>query len=475
MNILLGPPGTGKTTKLLSIMDEALESGIRPEKIAFISFTRRAIREAKERVSRKFNIDKSKLTNFRTLHSFAFHNVGINRKSLMEESHYTQLALELGIELTQKTGTVDSDITLGVYPGDVSGDRGIFLDTVSRNAMIPLKEAWEMYPNDDTDFQEMERIQEGLKQYKQKYSVFDYTDLLEVFLRDELYLDLSLLLIDEAQDLTKLQWKCVERISGMSATTYVAGDDDQAIFKWSGADISYFIDLPGKVEVLNHSYRLPDKVHSYATNMLIDIKNRRKKVFNSSGEVGTVEYIYDLDNVDLSTGGTWLILARTQFDLLNYFEYLRNSSIYFSFRDIGPNKSMFGRAIQSFIRLQKGEQIPSKDFNSMKIFSSYELDLKMRWTDYFDQLPFEHLRYYNELEENGVDLLLPPRVQLSTIHGAKGTEADNVVVCPDMTWKTYQEMMDRPEDEARLFYVAVTRAKKNLYLLTPKRKYYYEL
>jgi DNA helicase-2/ATP-dependent DNA helicase PcrA len=61
-----------------------------------------------------------------------------------------------------------------------------------------------------------------------------------------------------------------------------------------------------------------------------------------------------------------------------------------------------------------------------------------------------------------------PRITLSTIHGAKGGEADNVLLLPDIT-KAAVEKDDRDPDELhRLFYVGVTRAKKSLHILEPK-------
>ena len=70
---IFGPPGTGKTTTLLNLVDKELEQGTPSSEIAFLAFTRKAAREAKERACRRFGLDaKQDLPYFRTLHSFAF-------------------------------------------------------------------------------------------------------------------------------------------------------------------------------------------------------------------------------------------------------------------------------------------------------------------------------------------------------------------------------------------------------------------
>ena len=68
--IILGPPGTGKTTTLLNLVDQFIQQGIRPKQIGYFSFTRKAAREAATRAAEKFGLDAEKdLENFRTLHS----------------------------------------------------------------------------------------------------------------------------------------------------------------------------------------------------------------------------------------------------------------------------------------------------------------------------------------------------------------------------------------------------------------------
>jgi superfamily I DNA/RNA helicase len=66
-------------------------------------------------------------------------------------------------------------------------------------------------------------------------------------------------------------------------------------------------------------------------------------------------------------------------------------------------------------------------------------------------------------------------VEISTIHQAKGSEADTVIVALDVVKRTYKEsrLPDKIEEERRVWYVAMTRTKKNLIFLQPTYKYFY--
>jgi superfamily I DNA/RNA helicase len=71
--IILGPPGTGKTTTLLNLVDEFIKQGIKPREIGYFSFSKKAATEAATRAAQKFELSpEHDLVYFRTIHSLCF-------------------------------------------------------------------------------------------------------------------------------------------------------------------------------------------------------------------------------------------------------------------------------------------------------------------------------------------------------------------------------------------------------------------
>ena len=78
--VIIGPPGTGKTTFILNKIEEYLANDVGIDEIAFFSFSNKAVDEAKQRASQKFKVPTNQLENFSTLHSFALRQMGLNRE-----------------------------------------------------------------------------------------------------------------------------------------------------------------------------------------------------------------------------------------------------------------------------------------------------------------------------------------------------------------------------------------------------------
>jgi superfamily I DNA/RNA helicase len=84
------------------------------------------------------------------------------------------------------------------------------------------------------------------------------------------------------------------------------------------------------------------------------------------------------------------------------------------------------------------------------------------WHDAMEKLPQTDMSYILRARQRGERLLSRPRVRVSTIHGAKGGQADHVVVMKEMARRTYADMRREPEDEVRVWYVGVTRAREKV-------------
>jgi superfamily I DNA/RNA helicase len=92
-------------------------------------------------------------------------------------------------------------------------------------------------------------------------------------------------------------------------------------------------------------------------------------------------------------------------------------------------------------------------------------DGSMIWSEAMDKLPDVDRAYITALLRRGEKFNGVPRIIASTIHGSKGGEADNVVLFTDLSPAAEQEMRVNPQDMHRVFYVAITRSKANLYII----------
>ena len=86
--IVLGPPGTGKTTTLLNLLEDYLKK-TDPNRIGYFAFTQKAANEARERAMDRFNLSEDDLPYFRTLHSLAFRVLGLRKENVMQRRHGT--------------------------------------------------------------------------------------------------------------------------------------------------------------------------------------------------------------------------------------------------------------------------------------------------------------------------------------------------------------------------------------------------
>lgn len=484
--IILGPPGTGKTTRGIREVEAELGRGVKPDRIGYVTFTTRGAEEARSRAMEKFKLERDDLPYFRTIHSLCFRQLGMSRGDVLEGKRLKEFAQYAGVRIT---GRVSED---GVWTGYDVGDRIMFVENLARIRQVPLRQAFDG-DDDQLSWSEVDRVAKALRKFKKANGLRDFTDMLAEFVDTGIELDLDTLIVDEAQDLSALQWRVIEQLSKGARRLVVCGDDDQAIYRWAGADADHLIDMDGEVEVLGQSWRVPLNIQSVANEIIGNVHKRRPKAWQSrEGSLGTVARASSFGDVDCGSGEI-LVLARNGYVIKDQVEpELRRQGIVYEVNGNPSVKAATLEVIQDWESLRAGRTILAtsvreiykhmtvgkgfaRGFKSLpKVEDDTEFglqDLVERgglltgaiWHEALDRLPEEEVTYITAARRRGEKLLQKPRVRLSTIHGSKGGEADHVVLFKEMARRTYGEMVHtNGEDEARVWYVGVTRARERL-------------
>jgi hypothetical protein len=379
----------------------------------------------------------------------------------------------------------DMDTPIGIR-GTSPGDKLLFYDNLARTMMIPLRELWYNLPL-GTDYATLQHFSSSYRKYKDHLGVLDFTDLLEYKLQ---HTNVEYVFVDEAQDLSKLQWKVLKQCF-CNANVVVAGDDDQSIYKWSGADLQSFLALEGEKTVLSQSYRVPKQVFNCAQNIVQSLSSRFEKVYAPTDQEGDVQMVSSLEYIDKPLGSI-LLLARNTYLLPQAYKWLQRNGVAYTGRGgVQSVKSSHARAIRAHNKLMQGEYVPVQEciamFDHIKradyLPKGFKKELGTRlapqgkqdlhlpdspWWDVLTSINPEQIEYYRTL-----DLETPNYVHADTIHGVKGGEADTVIIISDTSKKTSDEFNKTPDDEHRIAYVAVTRAKKQVIIVAPSSKYHY--
>lgn len=206
---VIGPPGTGKTRSLLQTVQKYRDQGISLQDIGYFAFTRKAANEARDRFL-KINTDLTKkdIPYFKTLHSFAFHQLGLKEENVMQEEHYKKIGETCGIQI--KYASHETNQWNGIFSSDSE-----YLSLINLAAVKQITPLEQFDLNEHltwVDRSKLDAIAKEIDNYKKIYGLIDFNDMIKKFLTKGGEKSFKVIIVDEAQDLSKLQWNMLEKI-----------------------------------------------------------------------------------------------------------------------------------------------------------------------------------------------------------------------------------------------------------------------
>ena len=506
---IFGPPGTGKTYTLIErVLKTKLRKGIQPEKIAFISFTNKAVNTAVDRALSAFpHYSVENFTRFKTLHKYCrryFKEEIFDIKNCMIDFALQESILKRSDRRLEDDEFIYKDWSLGIY------DK-------ARNMMEdPIKVfKKESYKKDNIDV--FQRKISTYEHYKQN-SFIDFTDMIERAIDEIDFPELDVLILDEAQDFTPLQWSVLYKMAENSKRIYLAGDDDQGIYQWNGADSKYFTTyFPGRKVVLRKTRRFGKAIHHFTEIIRRGILNSEEKEYlPDETKQGSVKRYLNFREIDFNQQGTWYILGRVNRVVNELRMAAKEAGLYFG--DNKGNKSFDRKqwqAIKAWTAISNGKTINKSDAEMMyryirdiekdafrtenfwigePDFKTYTFETLKEWCGlivpdekknkewwwilrrnftsrqkiYFIRL----LKRYGQKQLND-----DPTIIIDTIHSVKGGEADHVVLASknDYASDFYRKNKEDQSGERKVYYTGASRAKNSLHILSTDYKYHYPI
>lgn len=574
--MVLAPPGSGKTlivTERTRYLIE--ESGVRPDQILVITFTRYAAREMKERFER-LTAGKNYPVTFGTFHSI-FYGIlkcayGIGANNLMSEKESSVLLQEV-LDQTdiESTPEVEDEEEL---VRELLREVGMV-----KNGLCHLKDFHSKYLTQD-EFAEVFRSYEHQKKELKK---FDFDDMLvqcyALFRKKPEILQgwqkrFQYILIDEFQDINRVQYEVIRMLAAPRYNLFVVGDDDQSIYGFRGAKPELMLymkqEFPSLRTIsLTVNYRSTEFITGAAARVILHNDTRfykRVQSFRGRGqnvhvqevldEQEEAQYVTEEIQKKLDQGikpGEIAVLFRAAVQARMISEILSEHHIPFGMRDYVTNfyRHFIVKDMMAYLQLAAGKrdrslflticnrplrylarnsmenrQVNFEDLRKfycdkdwmLDIIDQFDVDVRMMknmapyaaiqyirkkigYDDFLKEYAEKHqiswkqlmdvmaeleersknfksydeweihiAKYTQELEEQQAKARKikgerENKVQLMTIHSAKGLEFEDVFVIHANEGEIPHqkaEKKDEIEEERRLFYVALTRAKNNL-------------
>jgi DNA helicase II / ATP-dependent DNA helicase PcrA len=295
--LVVAGAGTGKTRTLTYRVARLIESGVRPESILLLTFTRKAAREMLRRASLLLD-ERTERVSGGTFHSFANLQLRFYAAELGYASNFT--ILDQG-DSEDVINLLRSRLGLATknkrFPNKQTLQR-MYSSSVNTLTPIDIIVARD-YAQFAEQIEEIEQLANAYVSYKKQNNIMDYDDLLvnlvvlleeQQAIRQKLASSFRYVMVDEYQDTNKLQARIVRGLGGAHRNIMVVGDDSQSIYSFRGANFRNIMDFPKEFDdcriiTLEENYRSTQPILDL-TNEIISrsAEKYQKTLFTSRGQ-----------------------------------------------------------------------------------------------------------------------------------------------------------------------------------------------
>lgn len=530
---IFGAPGTGKTTTLMNRINVLVSKGYDMADICFTTFSRSASSEAKDRMVKNFQVDKDFLKYFGTIHSICFKEFSIGRK-LIKTKEKEEFFKKVGVDYDSKTDSNPDEMVSNFSSEQTDGN--ILLAFYDKLRLYSLKDITKINSNNElkniainmkfekytevfsSDYNPCETLKK-YDTYKKANDVMDFCDMLLDSYNVGWSVPTKILIVDEFQDLSPLQYEIYKQWAIDKEVVIIAGDDDQTIYRFLEANPQFLLmekirvaNSGGVVTILYKTYRMKENINKHCLNFIENNIPSNKRVVkkltsvNSGGDIIIDDISFELSNIlKYIDSEETFILTRTNY----YKSEIRDKIIIpngIKYNEIRGTSIWNERSISIFNGLLKILDKKPISYEELKHIiqnidtktSELKRGLKTNFTEvvihkdeylisdlieigisqkFLEQENLEKLIALMNISETQSSALLstdrkiiskPINLHIGTIHSSKGMEASKVIYIKDISKKISKimnESIDARHDEIRLSYVARSRPKNKLIIL----------
>lgn len=516
IKVFWGAPGTGKTHKAVEILTDAIIEG---KSISYDTFRRSMAEDAYARLAdaiyeRSDMGDRELRRTLRyvsTTHGICFRLLGLAPSQVVRFTDFKKFCEEnnLHIEAREFHALQKEIVDFDFY--ETSGGKFLALYCNCVNCLVPYDDYMSlpsyMIPQGSLPF-DFPKLARKYDAFKERIGKVDFTDMLRTVYEEQMSPLTSVHICDEFHDKTPLQYELFKIWAENADEVYCCLDFNQRIYSHWGTNLTKIDELRKfPIEILRQSYRLGVKQYIYAKS-IIQPQEMPELFCKGDTEVHEINTVHEFIKTLYECGSACLLLGRTKHHLREIANVLNAHGIIFTGDPRFAWKRKEIKLFDALHALYRDELTPEDlktllDALSPEAFAHDKLSIEYNLVDYATNMSADEIFSQHFLtrfrfspksissfilpsflkDEKSVQKVLNasfeqpehkdpymPRKfpRLLTIHASKGLEEDYVFVFDGISrriLKSITSFRDEYENEQRVWYVAVTRARNKVFIV----------